>query len=118
MNLNEFAQEYHLLKDKEGRYYKLENGERFEPYATLAVLAEIIGITTPTIAKYIRGRHLLPKMIKSNNKIPRRGYNLNAVISACSYLLGDIPLANKRGIAIINGQRFAALRTLTGILGL
>lgn len=117
MNLNEFAEKYSLLKDEKG-WYKLKNGERVEPHATLAALAKILGITSPTIVKNIKGKHLLPKAIKSSNNIPQKGYNLNEVISACSYLLGDIPIANKSGIAVIDGQRFAALRTLKRIFGL
>jgi|GEM_PF-5704175 len=117
MNLDELAKEYHLLKDKEDRYYKMKNGKRVEPFATIIVAGEILEISSITIKKYIKRKHLLLQKIKFNNKL-QKGYNLNSIISACSYLLGSIPIANKKGIAIIDGQKFAALATLRGLLGL
>ncbi len=117
MNLDELAKEYHLLKDKEGRYYKMKNGKRVEPYVTIIIAGEILEISPITIKKYIKGKHLLPKKIKFNNKM-QKGYNLNSIISACSYLLGSISIANKKGVAVIDGQKFTTPHILTKLLKL
>ncbi|MCX6743177.1 MAG: hypothetical protein NT116_02980, partial [Candidatus Parcubacteria bacterium] len=46
------------------------------------------------------------------------GYNVNKAKKACADLLKEYPSANKKGVAIINGQKFTTPYTLTKLLKL
>ncbi len=116
MNLNELVKKYDLLQDEEGRYYKLDKfGNRIEPYLTINVLSKCLDQTRHNIKKKI------DKVLKFYKINPHYGpickfYNLNDVLVTCSDLLIKIPIANRRGIALIEGKKYANIRTLSKML--
>ena len=117
MNLNELVKKYRLLLDKRGRYYKLEDGKMKEPWVTINFLSRNFNASRYNIKLQLKGN------VPSEKINPRYGppcdfYNLNDVLKACSGLFKKIPIANSRGIAIIKGQKYASVRTLSRLFEL
>lgn len=118
MNLDELAKKCHLLKDKEGRYYKIENRQRIEPYSTMKDLGKILGISETGVKIRIEKNKLSPRRGRAARGKPASFYNLNDVIKACADLIREFPRANKAGIIIYKGKKYATIRTLSKLLNI
>ena len=118
MNLDEFVKEYRLLKDKEGRYYSInEQGEKGEPYCTVQALSQILNLSIPTIIS--RTSRLTPALVKKYKNRVAKSFNFNDTWIVCCDLLDNTLLTvNEYGWAIKDGQRYASISIIAKKLGL
>ena len=118
MNLDELAKEYHLLKDNEGRYYKIKNGQRIEPHGTMRDLGKLLGISETGVKIRIKKNKLKVKRGRAARGKSASYYNLNDVIKVCADLIKELPRADKDGIIIYKGKKYATLRTISKLLNI
>jgi len=117
MSFEDIIEKYHLIKDGDGNYYRLdENGQREEIYAAILTISKILGINKNAIKKRIR--RLRPVSIKPRTGQIVNGYNINEVKQACADILDEIPLTDGDGVAMINGQPYAAIHPISKMLGI
>mgnify|MGYP000255783481 CR=1 FL=1 len=119
MKLDELAKQYGLLLDEEGNYYRIDElGMRQEPFTTISVIGETIGLSVVAIFNRIKKAGLTGTFFKNWQGRLFLGYNLNQVYRLCSDLLSELTMANDEGIAEINGRNFTTLYRLANSLEL
>lgn len=89
-----------------------------EPFATIAVIANQLLLSKDSVRKRIERSKLQPKVVKLKLGQIKSAYNINQVRELCSDLLIEYPIADKKNIATIAGQKYTTMHSLTKLLGL